>query len=101
MNFRTVVQGIARVNAHENNEVEISCQGRQISSINFASFGDVRGTPGKFVKGTCGSKVDSVSIVQKACLGKKSCNISASETVFGSTNCSGVPKKLVVEATCS
>lgn len=100
VNFQTVVIGKVIGNAPENNEMELSCHGKPISAINFASFGDVKGIEGKFKKGTCESKNDVVSIIEKACIGKTSCKISASENVFGSTNCSGMPKKLVVEAIC-
>lgn len=100
VNFQTVVVGKVYGNAHENNEMELSCHGKPISAINFASFGDPKRIEGKFVKGTCESKKDALSIIKKACVGNKSCKIAATDNVFGSTNCSGASKKLMVEAIC-
>lgn len=101
VNFQTVTVGTACGNVFENNVVELSCQGRPISGIKFASFGDSQGTCGSFRKGTCDANNDILPVVQKACVGKESCSLSASESVFGATNCdAGVTKRLVVEALC-
>ncbi|KAF8085624.1 hypothetical protein N665_0656s0003 [Sinapis alba] len=70
-----------------------------ISSINFASFGTPTGTCGSFSHGPCSSS-RSLSIVQKACVGSRSCKIEVSTRVFGEP-CRGVVKSLAVEASCS
>ncbi|KAI3458993.1 hypothetical protein Pfo_015656 [Paulownia fortunei] len=101
VNFQTIRPGTVCGNAHENKDMELSCQGRTISDIKFATFGDVQGICGSFDKGSCESKNDTLSIVQNACVGKENCSIPASESVFGSTNCDGsIAKRLVVEAVC-
>ena len=64
VNFQTVTVGTACGNAHEDKILELSCQGRPISAIKFASFGDPRGVCGAFTKGSCESKNDALSIVQ-------------------------------------
>ncbi|KAG8380475.1 hypothetical protein BUALT_Bualt06G0019200 [Buddleja alternifolia] len=101
VNFQTMRPGTICGNAYENNTMEISCDGKTISEIKFASFGDVHGICGSFEKGTCEAKNDTLSIIQNACVGKESCSMLASESVFGSTNCdAGFSKRLVVEAIC-
>ncbi|XP_021887024.1 beta-galactosidase 8 [Carica papaya] len=70
-----------------------------ISSIKFASFGTPRGTCGSFKHSKCNSS-HAHSIVQKACLGSRSCSISVSTDVFGNP-CRGVLKSLAVEASCT
>ncbi|KAL7096126.1 hypothetical protein ACP275_10G064100 [Erythranthe tilingii] len=102
VSFQTVRPGTVCGSAYENREMELSCEGRQISDIKFAGFGDVRGTCGaSFQMGTCESKNDAMSILVQACVGKESCVVTASEGIFGSTNCEdGISKRLVVEAVC-
>ncbi|KAK2987762.1 hypothetical protein RJ640_016357 [Escallonia rubra] len=70
-----------------------------ISSIKFASFGTPRGTCGSFSHGQC-SSTRALSIVQKACIGSKSCSIGVSIGTFGDP-CVGVTKSLAVEASCA
>lgn len=65
VNFQTVRPGTVCGNAHENNDMELSCQGRAISDIKFASFGDVKGICGSSVKGSCEAKNDAIAIVKK------------------------------------
>lgn len=65
VNFQTNVVGTACGSAYENKTMELSCQGGAISSIKFASFGDVQGACGSFEKGTCEGTNDSVSIISK------------------------------------
>ncbi|KAL6965807.1 Beta-galactosidase 7, partial [Sarracenia purpurea var. burkii] len=97
VNFQTVVVGTACGNAYENKMMELSCHGRPISAIRFASFGDPQGTCGSFYKGTCEAN-DPTSLLESECVGKESCSIEASEDVLGQTTCSGISKRLVVEA---
>ncbi|KAJ0238888.1 Beta-galactosidase 8 [Hirschfeldia incana] len=70
-----------------------------ISSINFASFGTPTGSCGSFSHGRC-SSARSLSVVQKACVGSRSCKVEVSTRVFGEP-CRGVVKSLAVEASCS
>ncbi|CAI9782706.1 unnamed protein product [Fraxinus pennsylvanica] len=101
VNFQTVTVGTACGSAYENKNMELSCQGRPISAIKFASFGDVQGTCGSYDKGSCTSETDALSIVQSACVGKESCTVSASESTFGTADCAdGISKRLIVEAVC-
>ncbi|KAK3034526.1 hypothetical protein RJ639_032515 [Escallonia herrerae] len=102
VNFQTVRVGTACGNAYENKTMELSCEGRLISDIKFASYGDApEGTCGSFATGSCQGKNDALSIVRNACVGKETCSIPASDEVFGSTTCGkDVSKKLVVEAIC-
>ncbi|XP_011000544.1 PREDICTED: beta-galactosidase 15-like [Populus euphratica] len=101
VNFQTIAIGSACVGAEENKKIELSCQGRPISAIKFASFGNPLGTCGSFSKGTCEASNDAFSIIQKACVGQESCTIDVSEDTFGSTTCGDdVIKTLAVEAIC-
>ncbi|XAR59765.1 Beta-galactosidase [Bertholletia excelsa] len=70
-----------------------------ISSISFASYGTPQGTCGSFTHGKCSSK-KAFSVVQKACIGLKSCRIGVSDNTFGDP-CVGVAKSLAVEASCT
>lgn len=70
-----------------------------ISSIKFASFGTPLGNCGSFSRGRC-SSARSLSVVQQACVGSKSCSIGVSVTTFGDP-CKGVMKSLAVEASCT
>uniref|UniRef100_A0A6N2MA49 Beta-galactosidase n=1 Tax=Salix viminalis TaxID=40686 RepID=A0A6N2MA49_SALVM len=82
-------------------KIELSCQGRQISAVKFASFGNPQGSCGSFVKGYCEGSKDASSVVEKACVGQESCTIDVSEDTFGSTTCGDdVIKTLAVEAIC-
>ncbi|KAL7224940.1 hypothetical protein ACSBR1_026261 [Camellia fascicularis] len=101
VNFQTVAPGTVCGNAYEKNNMELSCEGRPISDIRFASFGDVKGTCGSFKKGSCEGGNNPIDLLKTACLGKVSCSIQASDDVFGKSNCtSGTTKRLVVEAVC-
>lgn len=64
VNFQTVIVGTACGNTQENKSLELSCHGRLISAIMFASFGNPEGECGAFTKGSCESKNDALSIVQ-------------------------------------
>lgn len=102
VNFVTVREGIVCGSAYQNKYMELSCQGRTISDIKFASFGHVKGhSCPSYQIGTCESQSDALAIVKNACLGKETCSIQASESVFGATNCGqGISKRLVVQAVC-
>ncbi|KVH90786.1 D-galactoside/L-rhamnose binding SUEL lectin domain-containing protein [Cynara cardunculus var. scolymus] len=70
-----------------------------IDSIKFASFGTPQGKCGSFSHGECRS-TDALSILQKACIGSRTCNIEVSTGMFGDP-CTGVVKSLAVEASCA
>ncbi|KAL2938303.1 Beta-galactosidase 8 [Bienertia sinuspersici] len=69
-----------------------------ISSIKFASFGTPQGSCGSYTHGKCTS-VQALPLVQKACVGARSCSIGVSIDTFGDP-CRGVKKSLAVEAIC-
>ncbi|GMY10357.1 beta-galactosidase 8 [Fagus crenata] len=79
--------------------LECPFPGQVISSIKFASFGTPHGTCGSFSHGQCSSH-RALAIVQKACVGSKSCRVGASINTFGDP-CKGVTKSLAVEASCA
>lgn len=62
VNFQTEVVGSVCGSAYENRTLELTCHGRKISGIKFASFGDVKGSCGSFTKGTCNSKSDASAL---------------------------------------
>jgi hypothetical protein len=70
-----------------------------ISKIDFASYGTPTGVCGNYSIGTCNS-ANSTTIVQKYCLGKRSCMVPATTPIFGDP-CYGTVKNLVVQAECS
>ncbi|CAO2814443.1 unnamed protein product [Amaranthus hypochondriacus] len=69
-----------------------------ISSIKFASFGTPQGSCGTYSHGKCKS-LHALPIVQKECVGARSCKIGVSIDTFGDP-CRGVKKSLAVEAVC-
>ncbi|EYU41564.1 hypothetical protein ABFS82_10G046800 [Erythranthe guttata] len=95
ISVRTVTVGKAVAHAYEGNRLELSCDGsRVISKINFASFGNPTS------KGSCHSP-NSLSVVEKACIGKESCSIEVSEKTFGASGCGkSQMKRLAVEVEC-
>lgn len=64
VNFQTITVGTVCANTHEKHTLELACQGRPISAIKFASFGNPKGTCGSFEKGTCDGE-NALSIIQK------------------------------------
>jgi hypothetical protein len=64
VNFQTVIVGTACGNAYENKTLELSCHGRSILDIEFASFGNPQGVCGAFTKGNCESVNDALSFVK-------------------------------------
>ncbi|XP_057795715.1 beta-galactosidase 16 [Salvia miltiorrhiza] len=80
--------------------VELHCpSNKNISNILFASFGSPLGDCNNHVVGRCHS-INSTSIVERACLGKKMCSIPSSHKIFGGDPCPGVLKDLLIEAHC-
>ncbi|KAF9680369.1 hypothetical protein SADUNF_Sadunf06G0114000 [Salix dunnii] len=90
-------------NAYEGTTLELSCNGggRTISDIQFASFGDAQGsTCGSFQRGSVEAS-SSLSVVEKACIGKESCSINILKTTFAVEDSFGVDNnRLAVQAVC-
>ncbi|XP_042487755.1 beta-galactosidase-like, partial [Macadamia integrifolia] len=100
INFQTVIVGKVCGNAYEGSTLELSCKGGQISAIEFASFGDPQGTCESFKKGS-NDAPNTLSVLQKECLGKASCLINVSGATFGlSSSNFHTPKRLAVQAVC-
>ncbi|KAI7732050.1 hypothetical protein M8C21_022941 [Ambrosia artemisiifolia] len=70
-----------------------------ISSIKFASFGTPQGKCGSFSHGECRT-ADALSIIQKACIGARTCSVEVSTATFGDP-CIDEVKSLAVEASCA
>ncbi|KAI3996224.1 hypothetical protein MKX01_026692 [Papaver californicum] len=103
VNFQTIKVGSICANAYEGRSLDLTCHGngRTISAITFASFGDPQGSCGSFEKGICDSE-NLIKVVEESCLGKANCSIYVSEKTLGSTACgAGTKNRLAVEAICS
>ncbi|KAK9160853.1 hypothetical protein Syun_007194 [Stephania yunnanensis] len=100
VNFQTSVVDTVCATVEENHTAELSCHGngKTISAIEFASFGDPAGSCGTFTKGTCESET-AWSILEQQCVGQESCLIEVSEGSLGSTNCNSI-KKLAIQVKC-
>lgn len=99
VNFQTISPGTVCGNAYENNTLELSCEGRPISAVNFANFGNPWGScGGGFQKGSCGD--DVVSMIEKECVGKELCSIDVSADKFKGCGCGSIVKRLAVEVVC-
>nr|CAB3461394.1 unnamed protein product [Digitaria exilis] len=80
--------------------VDLWCQeGKQISAIEFASYGNPVGGCTNFGYGNCHAG-SSESVVKQACLGKSGCSIPVTPDKFGGDPCPGIPKTLLVVASC-
>ncbi|KAE9604191.1 putative beta-galactosidase [Lupinus albus] len=71
-----------------------------ISAVKFASFGTPSGTCGSYLKGDCHDPNSSI-VVEKTCLNKNECVIGLNQENFKTNYCSGLSRKLAVEAICS
>ncbi|KAM7252868.1 hypothetical protein ACFE04_025486 [Oxalis oulophora] len=81
-------------------EIHLQCEpGHVLSSIEFASYGTPQGSCQKFSTSNCHAS-NSLSIVSKACLGRNSCSLQVSNSVFGIDPCRHIVKTLAVEARC-
>jgi len=72
--------------------------GYVINQIVFASYGSPVGTCGSFQRTSSCDFLNSTKVVSSACLGKTTCSILASNTVFGQDPCRSVVKTLSVQA---
>ncbi|KAL0706581.1 hypothetical protein Bca4012_073007 [Brassica carinata] len=98
VNFQTTRVGSVCANVYEKNVIELSCDRKTISAIKFASFGNSDGNCGSFVKGTCEGSKNAVDILTKECIGKEKCSIDVTAEKFGVPDCSGVARRLPIEA---
>ncbi|KAA0025304.1 beta-galactosidase-like [Cucumis melo var. makuwa] len=78
--------------------LELSCHDRTIKNINFVSFGNPHGNCDNFQKGTCDSST-ALSVIEKACLGKRKCSIEVTKSNLGNTGCKK-HNRLAVQVTC-
>jgi len=87
--------------APENAPVTFSCGlGGVFTGVTFASFGTPSGScAAGFAKGSCDA-ANTTAIVSSACLGKASCTIAVSTTLFGDP-CYDTVKVLDAQLTCS
>ncbi|KAK0576555.1 hypothetical protein LWI29_019583 [Acer saccharum] len=82
-------------------KVQLNCsQGKNISKILFASFGNPEGDCDSYATGSC-HLFTSRAIVEKACIGKKKCYIPNSNQYFGVDPCPDIPKALLIDAQCT
>lgn len=76
-----------------------------ISAIEFSSYGTPAGScaaPGAFATDAACNAKSSRSVVEKACLGHRSCTLYANTSQFGGADpCPGTPKRLAVVARCA
>nr|UPW27168.1 beta-galactosidase-like protein [Allium cepa] len=102
VNFKTVVVGKICGTVFEKESLTLACPGTRISKIEFASFGDSKGTCESFSKGSCESSL-ALDKVQQACVGSESCTVTADESLLGETGAceGGAVKRLSVQAVCS
>ncbi|WCJ28381.1 Beta-galactosidase [Euphorbia peplus] len=100
VNFQTVSVGTVSGKVNEGETLVLSCEGKSISEIKFANFGETQSVSGSFAKGTCSSQ-DTLSVIEQACIGQETCKIEASKEKFGTTDCAdNFVHTLVVEALC-
>lgn len=101
VNFRTTVVDEVCANAYEGHKLELSCHGngRTISAVEFASFGDPQGTCETLAKGSCESYT-ALSVLKQQCVGQENCSVDVSEASLGSTNCGNITKKFAVQVKC-
>lgn len=100
VNFQTARVGVYVLMSYEKNVIELSCDRKTISAIKFASFDNPDGNCGSFVKGTCEGSKNAVDILTKECIGKEKCSVDVTAEKFGVPDCSGVARRLAIEAIC-
>ncbi|KAL2922697.1 Beta-galactosidase, partial [Bienertia sinuspersici] len=63
--FKTIATAAVCATVNEGNTLEVTCDGRPISGIKFASFGDPQGICGNFSKGSCEGANNAQEILTK------------------------------------
>ena len=94
----------------EGSVVHLECggvtTGSHISSVTFASYGTPSGYCNEdkgdtfSVNRTCHAN-SSQQVIEKECLGKPSCSVTASNAVFGGDPCHLTPKYLAADVVCT
>jgi len=88
--------------AAENAAVNLQCSGSNvITRINFASYGNTTvqcGANTVYTVGACHAG-SSKAVLERSCLGKSSCSVTASDTTFGDP-CLNVVKRAIVDVIC-
>jgi len=84
--------------AAESQPAKLSCTSGVITAIDFASFGTAQGNCGAFSVSACDA-AGSLGIVADACVGRATCTVYASASVFGDP-CYLTVKHLSVQAEC-
>ncbi|OIV98111.1 hypothetical protein TanjilG_25976 [Lupinus angustifolius] len=94
-------QDDAKIYNNKNTPIaRLTCpDGTVISAVKFASFGTPSGSCGSYLKGDCHDPNSSI-VVKKACLNKNECVIGLTQENFKTNYCSGLSRKLAVEAIC-
>ncbi|ONK55324.1 uncharacterized protein A4U43_UnF4920 [Asparagus officinalis] len=102
VSFQGVTVGTICGSVNEKETLNLTCEGGKISRIDFASFGDPKGTCQSFTKGSCEAS-GALDRIQRECVGNMSCSILADESLLGVCSpCTGnVSRRLTVQATCS
>ncbi|GLT74321.1 hypothetical protein SLA2020_461260 [Shorea laevis] len=101
ISFQIITVGKVCGHAYLGNTLELSCQGgKEITDIEFASFGDPQGSCGSFKVGSY-QATNALAAVEKACIGRQSCGIEISDATFELNNDIGVTSRLAVQAVCS
>ena len=74
----------------ENTVQTITCPGgasNVIQAVAFASFGTASGSCGNYTADAACNAANSTAIVSALCLGKSSCVVNSSDTIFGEEGC--------------
>lgn len=75
----------------------ITCpEGQVISAIDFASYGTPKGSCGSYVYDSACHAPATMDIIQDTCVGLKSCEITAINSIFADP-CYGTVKRLAVQ----
>jgi hypothetical protein len=86
--------------SREEQTTSLSCPaGQVISSVTFASYGTPGGSCGSYTLSSCNAS-NSKNVIQAACVGKASCQVRASNGIFGDP-CSGIYKRLLTQVNCA
>ncbi|XP_023516817.1 beta-galactosidase 7-like [Cucurbita pepo subsp. pepo] len=86
---------------NEGSTLELSCQGgRIISEIQFASYGNPEGKCGSYKHGLW-NVVNTLLLVEKACIGKENCSIDVTGKSFEISDATSSFATLAVQALCS
>ena len=83
----------------DNLTLECTTPGAVVSKVDFASYGTPSGVCLQYEKGSCDDG-NSTAIVERYCLGKRSCTVPATTPIFGDP-CEFTEKHLFVQAECS